>query len=417
MIQSWNGQPDNMLNNYKILTVTHKHVRLERIGDFVITYADEKELESKLNKLKNQFGFDELLYVATCNRVIFFYYSSLNLNSDFSTSFFQAINPNLSSDYIQKTIRSYQGTEAIKHIYEVTSSIDSLVVGEREILRQIRDGFSTCENWGLIGDNIRLSMRYVVEAAKEVYAKTRIGEKQISVVSLAIHKLLQNNLARSSRILLIGAGQTNMLVSKFLVKYGFSNVTVFNRSIEKAQVLAERFNGVAFSLSELAHYEEGFDCMIVCTGATKAIINTSLYQNLIAGDTDKKLVVDLSIPNNVSKEVVNQFPIDYIEIEDLKHLADQNLSFRKQEITKAKSLLKIQITEFQKVFQQRQLTKALQGVPTEIKAIKEKAINEVFKKDLDDLDQATKSLVLKMMTYMEKKCISVPMKAAKTLVI
>lgn len=417
MIHSWSGQRKYMLNEYKILTVTHKHVRLERIGDFVITHSTEAELQEKLTQLKTTLNLDELLYIATCNRVIYLYKSSSELTVNFLQSFFQLVNPALDSSYIQRILTAYEGKEAINHIYEVAASIDSLVVGEREILRQIREGFSQCDNWGLTGDGIRLLMKHLVEAAKQVYAKTRIGEKQISVVSLAIKKLLESDISKEDRILLVGAGQTNLLVSKFLVKYEFSNVTVFNRSIEKAEKLAERFDGNAFLLTELPSYSEGFDCMIVCTGATEAIIKKPLYQQLLGEDTSEKLIVDLSVPNNVARDVVDSFNINYIEIEDLKQLAEQNLTFRKKEIGKSKELLNVQISEFQKVFQQRQITKALQSVPSEIKAIKEKALNEVFKKDMDSLDPETKALFEKMMTYMEKKCISVPMKAAKELIV
>ncbi len=417
MIHSWRGQKKYMLNEYKILTVTHKHVRLERIADFVVTHVDDNELQEKLTNLKSQFGLDELLYVATCNRVIYLYKSAKELDLSFVTSFFQTINSSLSADYIQRIITAYEGKAAINHIYEVSSSIDSLVVGEREILRQIREGFERSEKWGLTGSSIRLLMKHLVEASKEVYAQTKIGEKQISVVSLAIRKLLESNLSKDARILLVGAGQTNLLVSKFLVKYEYTNVTVFNRSIEKAQKLAERFNANAFLLSELPSYREGFDCMIVCTGATEAIIKKPLYQQVLGDDGQEKLIVDLSIPNNVDRPVVEEFNINYIEIEDLKQLAELNLEFRKQEVGKAKILLQRQINEFQKIFQQRQITKALQSVPSEIKAIKEKALNEVFKKDLESLDDNTKALFEKMMTYMEKKCISVPMKAAKELIV
>lgn len=416
MIHSWRGQKKYMLNEYKILTVTHKHVRLERIGDFLIPHSTDEGLQAKLDELKDRFNLEELLYVATCNRVIYLYKSARELNLPFLEAFFQTVNPALSLDYIQRIVTAYEGKEAVQHIYEVAASIDSLVVGEREILRQIREGFAKCEKWSLTGDGIRLLMKHLVEASKEVYAQTRIGEKQISVVSLAIKKLMESNIAKDARILLVGAGQTNQLVAKFLVKYEFNNVTVFNRSIEKAEKLAERFNGPAFLLADLPNYKAGFDCMIVCTGATEAIIKPSLYQQIIGDDSTEKLIVDLSIPNNVAKEVVDAFNINYIEIEDLKQLAEQNLAFRKQEVGKAKVLLQRQINEFQKVFQQRQITKALKDVPSEIKAIKERALNEVFKKDLEGLDDNTRALFIKMMTYMEKKCISVPMKAAKELV-
>ena len=405
-----------MLNGYKILTVTHRDVQLEQISDFVLTHSEEGELCHKLTELKYQLGLDELMYIATCNRVIYLFLTEAELDIAFINTFLQEINATLSPTFIQQVVSAYEGKEAIVHLYEVSSSIDSLVVGEREIMGQIRDSYAQCHQWGLTGDSIRLLMKHLVQAAKEVYAKTRIGEKPVSVVSLAMHKLKACQLKNDARILLIGAGQTNTLVSKFLLKQGFHNITVFNRSIENARVLASAVQGTAYALQELPSYQKGFDCMIVCTGATQAIIDVHLYRQLLNGDQASKTIIDLSIPNNVDKAVATIFPTNYIDIEEIKHLAALNLSLRKQEIGIAKVLLHKQVKVFEEAFKRRQIEKIMQHVPKEIKAIKKRAMEEVFKKDMEGLDAETRALFEKMMTYMEKKCISIPMKAAKELV-
>ena len=405
-----------MLDGYKILTVTHRNVHLDKISDFILPHADEAELGDKLRALKDKLDLSELLYTATCNRVIYLFQTHIDLDITFIDHFFKTIDPQLSSDFIATSVAAYEGKEAIVHFYEVASSIDSLVVGEREIMRQIRESYAQCKEWDLTGDHIRLLMKYLVQATKEVYAKTRIGEKPVSVVSLAMLELRETNLPITARILLVGAGQTNTLVSKFLLKQGYKHITVFNRSLENAQHLAESVGGKGYMLSDLPSYKEGFDCLICCTGATEAIINTTLYQSLLNGDTAEKVVVDLSIPNNISKEVITQFPTRHIDIELLKELADLNLSLRKQEIGIAKILLTDQFKAFEEAFQWRQLEKAMRHVPQQVKEIKERAMNEVFKKDLDELDDKSRALIEEMMTYMEKKCISIPMKAAKELV-
>ncbi len=405
-----------MLDGYKILTVTHREVPLEDIGSFILPHSEETPLQASLTRLKNAFQLSELLYIATCNRVIFLFHKDTTLDIPFIHRFFQQVNPNLSLNKIQKSVAIYEGNEAIIHLYEVGASIDSLVVGEREIMRQVREGYEQCDAWNLTGDHIRLLMKYLVQAIKEVYAKTRIGEKPVSVVSLAMHLLADRNLSKEARILLIGAGQTNTLVAKFLVKKGFTNITVFNRSIEKAVQLATSLNGKGYALTELATYQESFEVMIVCTGATQAIIDTALYQQLLKGDTQQKVIVDLSIPNNVSPEVVQQFSTDYIDIGELKELAELNLSYRKQEISLVKMLLQRQLKDFKKAYEGRQIEIAMRQVPVQIKKIKAKAMQEVFKKDLEELDEDTLALINKMMTYMERKCIGIPMKAAKNII-
>ena len=289
-----------------------------------------------------------------------------------------------------------------------------MVVGEREILRQLREAFVLSQNWGLTGDHSRLAMKFAVEAAKELYDQTRIGEKPISVVSLAIQKLLKADLSKDARILLVGAGQTNTLVAKFLVKHNFTNVVVFNRTVERAESLANLLKGKSDSLANLNQYEEGFDAMIVCTGANEAIITSPLYAQLLKEDSNKKLLIDLAIPNNISNEVVNGFNVQYIEIEDLRNLAKENLSFREKEVIKGRELLQRQIEDYYSHFQHRQIEKAMHKVPTEIKAVRAHALNNVFKKELDTVDDQTRDLIERMMQYMERRCISIPMVAAKS---
>ena len=250
-----------------------------------------------------------------------------------------------------------------------------------------------------------------------MYSETRIGEKPVSVVSLAIQQLLRTQLPKDARILLVGAGQTNNLVAKFLAKHHFENVCVFNRSLEKAQEVAGIVEGKSFLLSDLAAYEKGFDAMIVCTGATQAIISPDLYRSLLQGESTEKVVIDLAIPNNVDKAVIEQFPVHYIEIEGLRNLAKENLAFRQEEIVRAHQLIRRHRTEFPALLRQRQLEIAFREVPEAIKAVKTKAINEVFRKEVEVLDEHTRELMERMMSYMEKKCIGIPMKVAREVMI
>ena len=148
----------------------------------------------------------------------------------------------------------------------------------------------------------------------------------------------------------------------------------------------------------------------------KRIITTQNYRNLLRKEQGAKIVIDLSVPNNVDAGVVEGFDMNYIDIEQLRHLSTENLEFRKKEVQAAKILLKSQLLNFNNQFQQRQLEKALNVVPKEIKEIKERAIEKVYKKQIELLDSNTQALINEMMTYMEKKCISVPMRAARKLV-
>lgn len=409
-----------MLDRYKILTVTHKRTNLKNISDFVVRANDAETLRYKLELVKDHFGLGELLYLSTCNRVMYLFETTEKLDDFFAGHFFQYINPELSPQTIRQIddlIYQYEGAEAIEHLFHVAASIDSLVIGERQILGQLREAYDQCHQWGLTGDYIRLAFQHAVLAAKAVYSQTRIGDKPVSIVSLAIQKLLQAKLPKDAPILIVGAGQTNQLVAKFLFKHQFSRVTVFNRTLEKARKLAEPFAGEAFSLADLPDYRNEFACLIVCTGSTDAVITPGLYEKIRNGDERSKVVIDLSVPHNVDRTVAAQFPVNYIEIEGLRQMAKENLAFREQEVCSARKILQQHVEEFPAHLRQRHLERAMRQVPDEIKAVKSHAINEVFRKEVEQLDEETRQLLDRMLTYMEKKCISIPMKAARQAVI
>lgn len=409
----------NMLDNYKVITITHHNLNVDELGHFVIHHKSKEELKERLEALKSDAHLDEIVYLSTCNRVSFICYSQEVFHAEYVKDFFKLVNPILSVEKLKKVgmfVDVYSGSKAVKHLFEVASSMDSLVVGEREIFRQFREAYTSSLEMGLTGDNLRILEIATVKAAKHVYANTKIGEKPLSIVSLAVQSLLEKEPSKDARILIVGAGETNTLFGKFLEKHKFTNVTVFNRSLDNAAHFKELLNAEALHLSELNTYSKGFDVLLVCTASTSSIIDTTIYRNLVRKETSEKIVIDLAVPANVDQTVVDSFDMTYIDIEDLRSLSNKNLEFRKKEVQAAKVLLKTQLIDFNNSFQQRQLEKVLTDVPKEIRQIKERALEKVYKEKIDQLDPEAQSLIAEMMDYMEKKCIGVPMKAAKKLV-
>jgi len=402
-----------MLEKYNIITASHKTAPFKALGSYVLG-GDPKEVSAKLKAYKKSFELDELYYLATCNRVIFILVSDQDLGERFKNTFLQALYPEL--DIALTThFQLLRGDVGVTHLYKVAGSMDSLVVGEREILRQMRAAYEWCREEDLTSDNIRLLFQSIVETAKHIYSNTRIGEKPVSIVSLAIQELNKTIINKDSKILLVGAGKTNTLVSKFLVKKGLLNVEVFNRSIEGAEKLAAKFKGEAHKLTHLDAYNKGFDCIIICTGSVEAIVTPSIYKELLQGDTSEKVVVDLSIPFNVSPSVVEQNSIQYISVDTLKVLSEENLRFRHREVELAETMLISALDDFKRRYRERSYENAFQQIPSEIKAIKQHAIDNVFANEMNELDPKSKEVVEKMLAYMEKKCIGIPMKVVREL--
>jgi glutamyl-tRNA reductase len=409
-----------MLDGYHILTLTHRQVSLESIAKAVVRSGNGHDPAAVLGSVQAYFGWQELYYLATCNRVLYLFYSAAPVSEELAAEALPLLRPDLSAAEVAvlaPQLRVLHGADAIRHLLEVAASMDSLVVGEREIIRQLREAFEASRAMGLTGDHLRLLMRFTVETAKEIYTETGIGEKALSIVALAFGELLKTGLPTSARVLLVGAGQTNALVAKFLVKYGYTNVTVFNRTLEKAEAVARTVGGRALPLDELEHYTEGFDALIVCTGSTEALISPALYHRLLAAESSKKVIVDLAMPNNVDKRVPATFPVEYIEIEDLRDVARENLAHRERERLNAEALIAVRIRDFRQLWHERQVERSLAHIPDEVRAVKERAVNEVYGKEFAQLDPEAQDLVMRMLGYMEKKCIAIPMKAAKAIVL
>ncbi len=401
----------------KIIAFTHKQIDLKSLGKLVIC---EQTLDDRLRNIQSELNIKEIFYVGTCNRVEFVFTAAAELDKSFISRFLHVLDMGLPEEYMEnfiKNVSTYEKEEAFNHLLRTSCSLESLVVGEKEILAQVRKAYDACQKAGFTGDYMRMIMNRVVKTAKEVYTHTNISRNPVSVVSLAYRKLRELNMCGNSRLLIIGAGETNNNIAQYLKKHKYSNFSVFNRTLEKAESLANELNGKAYPLTELANYKEGFDVIITCTGATEPILTTEIYNGLLNGETGKKVIVDLAVPNDTALEVRENFPIHYIEVESLKEVARKNIQERYDELVNAEHIIEENIREFEAVLRQRRVELAMSEVPKKIKEIKEKAVNTVFAEEINSLDDEAKAILEQVISYMEKKYISVPMVMAKEILV
>ena len=401
----------------KIIAFTHKQIDLKSLGKLVIC---EHTLDDRLRNIQSELNIREIFYVGTCNRVEFIFTSSEELDKAFISRFLHVLDMGLPEEYMEQFIENvsvYEKTQAFNHLLRTSCSLESLVVGEKEILAQVRKAYEACRVAGFTGDYMRMIMNRVVKTAKEVYTHTNISKNPVSIVSLAYRKLRELNVCANSRLLIIGAGETNKNIAQYLKKHKYANFSIFNRTIEKAENLAKDLNGTAYHLTELENYNQGFDVIITCTGATEPIITEEIYIKLLNGDTGKKVIVDLAIPNDVAPEVVKNFPLHYIEVESLKEIARKNIQERYDELINAEHIIDANIKEFDAVLRQRKIEIAMSDVPQKIKDIRHKAVNAVFADEINTLDDNSRAVLERVMDYMEKKCITIPMVMAKEILV
>ncbi len=405
------------MDNFKIIAFTYKNTGVNQLGKF---HIEEEEIAPRLNPLKAIFGIREIMLLSTCNRVEFLFVLNGSLSKKLVTKILRVAFPlidDLDIEEIVSKVLVLEGEEALRHLFYVASSLDSLVVGEREIITQVRKAYELSLKNNLSGDFLRLVIKKTLEGAKKIYTETNIAKNPVSVVSLAYRKLRELNVALDAKILFIGAGITNSHMLKYFRKHGFVNFTIFNRTLSNGEKLANEVGGNALPLSDLINFKKGFDVIVTCTGSPGVIISKEIYHSLVGHDNSRKIVIDLAVPNDLDAEVVNLFNVNLIAINNLQEIAKKNLEGRENELSHCKTIVEENLRDFEIAFQERKVELAMSNIPKKIKEIKDAAMNEVFAKEVGQMDVQSKETLEKIISYIEKKFIALPMKMAKEILI
>ncbi|MNJ83439.1 Glutamyl-tRNA reductase [compost metagenome] len=402
-----------MIKQLHTIAFTHRNLEVSKIGRL---HIEQDAVQSRFQILKERLHIDEIMFLSTCNRVEYFLVTNELVSEAFLIDFFSALYPEFDEEkvnFFAGNALVYGKMDAVNHALRVAASIDSLVIGEREIITQVRQAYEQSRDLGLSGDTLRILFRHTIETAKRVYTETKISQKPVSVVSIAYQRLVGMDAPKDARVLVIGAGVTNTAMLRFLKKHGMSNFVIFNRTLEKAEALAEELGGKAYPLAALHSYKEGFDILVSCTGSEETMVDADLYETLLNGDSAPKITIDLALPSDISEEVHQKFATRSISIDVLQKISDSHLQERSQEVIHVEQILEEANNEFRNIAKFRAIEVAMRPVPQMVKDIRATAFNEVFKNELDQLDPSSMEILEKVVGYMEKKYMSMPMIMAK----
>ena len=406
----------------RIIALTHQRFSLEEVGRF---HLDPAAMRAAGLRLQEAGLARECFFITTCNRAELVFVARDGRPS-VVRDVLCAWKPDLGAEELDSATRAaalYEGDEAVRHLMNVASSLESLVVGEREILAQVRDQYQHCKLLGLTGDQLRLLMKQVVVTAKRVYTETAIASRPVSVVSLAYRALREHGVKKDARFLIIGAGKTCADMCRYLSKHGFKDLHIFNRTFSKAEALVKEVGGEAYPLDTLVAFDEGFDVIISGIGRGTPIVDRELFSTLHSsplpgrGAGDEVVLVDLALPHDITTDCMGDTPGHLIRIEDLQAKAEENKAGRQQEIGACSGIIEEGVREFREMASERHVERAMSSVPEEVKALRERAVNEVFAKDIASLDDRGREVLTAVLDHMERKYISVPMKLAKRIIL
>jgi len=333
-----------------LVGVSIHNAPLELLSGMTIPREERAE---QLRQLADQCGFEELVYIATCNRVEFVFrtggeipiHVSRNRILDFFFSGTQKVQFQPENFYFS------QGVEAARHLFSVASALDSLVIGEAQILGQVKEAFSDAEATGLVGDSLRRVFQDAFRCAKKVRRETEIGTKSVSMVNLAsafIGEFIAE--APSCRVALVGVGPMTVKLAEAFRKQGVQDIYFVNRTVEKAQELAEQWTGTAVSMADFLTTPPAVDCVCTATAASDIIFDREETEAILAaGDPNRPfLYVDLAIPRDVSDDVAEIANVRVCHLGTLRDISQKNRRERFKAADRAREIIGEEVGRFHK---------------------------------------------------------------------
>ncbi|RDV27608.1 glutamyl-tRNA reductase [Alteromonas aestuariivivens] len=312
-------------------------------------------LVSALASLQQLDGVEESVIVSTCNRTEIYVNSSqsqgpaelLNWLADYHQLDQQAI---INNSY------AFEQGEAVRHIMRVASGLDSLILGEPQILGQIKQAYNNAKNSGMVSSDFEKLFQQTFSVAKRVRSETEIGANAVSVAYAAVQlaKHIFSALPKRS-VLLVGAGETIELVAQHLKEQGVERLAVANRTVARAEALAGTLGADVMTLSQLPEHLKDFDIVISSTASQLPLIGKGMVEDALRQRRNAPMfLVDLAVPRDIEAQV-NELGDAYLyTVDDLQHIVQQNMASREQAAVEAESIISSQVEAYLTWKQSRQ---------------------------------------------------------------
>jgi glutamyl-tRNA reductase len=326
-----------------------------------VVFAGE-ELPTALRELTAVPGVRESLIVSTCNRTELYALTDGGPAGEQPLVDWLVGWHDLASHQVDVSASLYrlQGSAAIKHVFAVACGLDSLVLGEPQILGQLKDAYRGAFDARVTGPYLNRVMQTAFSVAKRVRTQTRIGANAVSVASAAV-SLARTVFERFSdhTALLVGAGETIALAARHLHASGLRRLIVANRSIENAQELAAEFSGFAIGLDALAAHLPEADIVISSTASPTPVITYEAVRAAVRARKRRPIfMVDIAVPRDIEAEVAKLEDVYLFTIDDLQNVVNENMASRREAARDADEMLSVETAQFE------QQLKTLDAVPT-----------------------------------------------------
>jgi len=389
--------------NQILVGVSHKTAPLEVRERFAIS---ESKVPVALRMLREEPGVEEALILSTCNRVEFLITlrggaDGLEIFRRFMVSFFS-----LNYDEFAHCFYVHRDYEAVRHLFRVASGLDSMVVGEPQVLGQVKKAYALAKEAGTAGSALDAIFNRVFNVAKRVRTETHVAEASVSVSSAAVDLAEQifGDL-HGKTVMIVGAGQMGELAARHLVAKGAATVLVSNRTYPHAVVLAEELHGLAVRFNEIWEAMKRTDIVISSTGCPHYIITRGDMEGLMAARGNRPLfLVDIAVPRDIDPAVGEVPGCTLANIDGLKEATRQNLKLRDEAMVAANQIVEEEMAAFRERQEAQRVAPTIVSLRQRVEAIRRGELartralfGELTPEQEEVLELLTQSLVNKIL--------------------
>jgi len=382
-----------------------------------LAFRDE-EVEPTLKRLLDLPSLREALILSTCNRVEIHGVSapSLTMNACAEVRDFLIHSRDVNRTKIAGTLFEIQGVEAARHMFRVASALDSLVLGETQILGQMKAAYGLSVRSGSAGPILQRCAERAFHTAKRVRSETRIGEGAANISSVAVELASHvfGELTGKS-VLIVGAGKMSALAVRHLRANGASTIYVVNRSFDRAETLADEVGGVPRPWEQREKLLELADVVITSTASTEPIFLKKPIAKIMKKRRYRSLVIiDIAVPRDVDESVGRIDSVYLFDIDDLEKIVASNLKERKHESETAESIVTSEVVDFQKWLHSQKVVPTIRSLRDHFSSVAKTEVEKVIKNlRVKESEEEREAAIRRLGDLIVNKLLHTPMVALK----
>ena len=385
-----------------VLGINHKSAPISLREKLVF---NQDAITQSLNEFKKKFN-SGVVILSTCNRTEI--YSSILNRKEIEIWLSKHHRVKISE--LSKHSYFFSKIEALKHAAAVGAGLDSMIIGEPQVLGQIKQAFKVSQNGGLVDQGLILFFNKVFELSKIIRTKTQIGTNPTTIASTALKLILKifGELKQLS-VLFIGAGEMNELCAKYFAKHHPKKIMIANRTLQRAEQLGKKINAQSCLIGDVNKIIHQYDVVVSCTGSQLPIIGLGMIEEAIEKRKHQPMFfVDLAIPADIEKEIENLDDTFLYNLDDLAKIAQEGMTMREQELVNAFNLLEDLIENFVQNKKNKNISLTI-ALKTYFEHVQENELNKALK-DIKNGSQADE-VCKKLARNLTKKLLHHPTKS------